>query len=78
MAKAKTSGPLVFDYKDSVEEVMDSVKAELKKFKLEVTELPSTDGSDSPGFVISDRKLSKKELQDYEVSVNLRSEDDED
>ncbi len=64
MKKSKTS-VVFFDWKDNgIEEWTNALKA----FGLRVYKLPSCDGSDNYGFIISDRKLTKKQLKQKDTS----------
>ena len=53
------------DYKD-VEGLIESFEDALHKFGLFIVEDPRFEGSDTFGFLISNREITKKELKDIE------------
>jgi hypothetical protein len=67
---------IVADWKDDPETVFKGVKVALKKFGLNVYDLPSLEDSDAAGIVISKEKMTQKEIRAYEVEQGLREEEE--
>lgn len=66
MKKQLKSATVAWDWKASGEEIVEELKQALANFGLVVTEHPATEGSDTYGYIISNRTLTKAELKEAE------------
>lgn len=66
MDKRLKSASVAWDWKASGEEIAEELEKALAKFGLVLTEHPATEGSDTYGYIISNRKLNKEELKEAE------------
>ncbi len=62
-SKKLVATDLVYDWKESVHHA--DLQRALKPFGIVVTEDPATESNDSFGFIFSNRKLTKAELEEY-------------
>lgn len=68
---------VIFDHKERPSEVMDQLIPVLNKLGVHVHELPSMDGSDSYGYVISKKAMSAEEIKQFEIDSGMRGEGEE-
>ena len=63
--KKKTNYWVVADWKDT-DGLIQGFKEILENFNLHMYDMPSLDGSDTYGFIISSKKLTQKEIKEAE------------
>lgn len=62
---------LSFDWKASPEDVVEQFRLALRVMGVHVHDLPSFNGSDTVGIVVSDERMTKKDIKQFEEDEGL-------